>query len=130
MEKQQDQQLVQMKTMIDSNDDDDDGDLTSTSSISADSDQSTNIASLMLENERKMRRLSESYMNRFLFIGQQAQTLPELSNALALPSTMKSVVQKKSPKMELEIMSSIPSLTLFVETLKQLIQREEKKRGS
>ncbi|CAF4410248.1 unnamed protein product, partial [Rotaria magnacalcarata] len=117
MEKQQDQQLVQMKTMIDSNDDDDDGDLTSTSSISADSDQSTNIASLMLENERKMRRLSESYMNRFLFIGQQAQTLPELSNALALPSTMKSVVQKKSPKMELEIMSSIPSLTLFVETL-------------
>ncbi|CAF3705459.1 unnamed protein product [Rotaria socialis] len=128
MEKQQDQQLVHMKTMIDSNDDDDDGDSTSTSSISADSDQSTNIANLMRENERKMRRLSESYMNRFLFIGQQAQTLPELSNALALPSTMKSVVQKKSPKMELEIMSSIPSLTLFVESLKQLIQKEEKKR--
>ncbi|CAF0783997.1 unnamed protein product [Rotaria sordida] len=129
MKKQHDQQLVRIKTLVDSNDDDDD-DMTSTSSISIDneSDHSSKITNLMRENERKIRSLSESYMNRFLLIGQQLQALPETSNILAIPSTMRSIVQRKSSRIELETMSSSPSLNLFFETLKQLIIKEEKKR--
>ena len=122
MKKQDHQQLVRIKTLMDSNDDDD---MTSTSSISNDSDRSSKITSLMRENERKIRTLSESYMNRFLLAGQQLQT----SNALALPSTTtRSIVPKRSSEIQLDISSS-SSLCLFVETLKQLIIKEEKKRG-
>lgn len=129
MKKQQDQQLVRLKTLIDSNDDDDD--MTSTSSMSDDnndSDHSSKITNLMRENERKIRNLSESYMNRFLTIGQQSQ----ITNALAIPSTNRAIIPRKSSDMQLDTMSSSsssPSLTLFIETLKQLIIREEKKRG-
>ncbi|CAF2788060.1 unnamed protein product [Rotaria sp. Silwood2] len=130
MKKQHDQQLVRIKTLIDSNDDDDDNDITSTSSTSVDndSDHSSKITNLMRENEQKIRNLSESYMNRFLLIGQQLQALPETSNTVAIPSSMRSIVQRKSSGMELETMSSSPSLNLFLETLKQLIIKEEKKR--
>lgn len=122
MKKQDHQQLVRIKTLMDSNDDDD---MTSTSSISNDSDRSSKITSLMRENERKIRTLSESYMNRFLLAGQQLQT----NNALALPSTTtRSIVPKRSSEIQLDISSS-SSLCLFVETLKQLIIKEEKKRG-
>ena len=120
----QNQQLVRMKTLIDSNDEDD---MTSTSSISMDndSDHSSKITSLMRENERKIRGLSESYMNRFLLAGQQLQP----SNALALPPTTRAMVQRVPSDMQLETMSSSSSLSLFIETLKQLIVKEEKKRG-
>ena len=121
MRKQDHQQLVRIKTLMDSNDDDD---MTSTSSISNDSDQSSKITNQMRENERKIRNLSESYMNRFLLAGQQLQT----TNALALPSTMRTIVPRRSSEMPLETPSS-PSLCLFIETLKQLIIKEEKKRG-
>jgi hypothetical protein len=79
----------------------------------------------MRENERKIRGLSESYMNRFLTAGQQLQT----SNALALPSTTRAMIQRVPSDMQLETMSSSSSLSLFIETLKQLIIKEEKKRG-
>jgi hypothetical protein len=119
------QQLVRMKTLIDSNDDDD---MTSTSSISMDndneSDHSSKITNLMRENERKIRSLSESYMNRFILAGQQLQT----TNALALPSTTRTIVQRMPSDMQLETMTS-SSLSLFIETLKQLIIKEERKRG-
>jgi uncharacterized membrane protein YgaE (UPF0421/DUF939 family) len=126
MKKQHDQQLVRIKTLVDSNDDDDD-DMTSTSSISLDNDSehSAKITHLMRENERKMRTLSDSYMNRFLMVGQQLQT----SNALALPSSTRAIAQRRTTGMELDTICSSPSLTLFIETLKQLIIREEKKRG-
>lgn len=128
MKKHHDQQLVRLKTLIDSNDDDD---MTSTSSLSDDeknndSDRSSKITTLMRENERKIRSLSESYMNRFLSIGQQLHT----TNALAIPSTTRAIIPRKSSELQLDTMSSSsPSLTLFIETLKQLIIREEKKRG-
>jgi len=126
MKKQHDQQLVRIKTLVDSNDDDD---MTSTSSISNDndneSDHSSKITNLMRENERKIRSLSESYMNRFLFVGQQLQT----TNALAIPPTSRTIVPRISSEMQLETMSSSSSLSLFIETLKQLIIKEEKKRG-
>lgn len=121
MRKQDQRQLVRIKTLMDSNDDDD---MTSTSSISNDSDQSSKITNLMRENERKIRNLSESYMNRFLFAGQQLQT----TNALALPSTTRTIVPRRSSEMPSETSSS-SSLCLFIETLKQLIIKEEKKRG-
>ena len=129
MKKQRDQQLVRIKTLVDSNDDDDD--MTSTSSISNDNDSehSSKITHLMRENERKIRNLSDSYMNRFLMVGQQLQTLPQTSNALALPSSSRLIVHRKPSGMDLDTISSPPSLTLFIETLKQLIIREEKKRG-
>jgi len=124
MKKHHNQQLVRMKTLIDSNDDDD---MTSTSSISIDndSDQSSKITNLMRENERKIRSLSESYMNRFFLAGQQLQA----TNALAIPSTNRAIVQRIPSEMQLETMTSSSSLSLFIETLKQLIIKEEKKRG-
>jgi hypothetical protein len=126
MKKQPDQQLVRIKTLIDSNDDDD---MTSTSSISSDndneSDPSSKITNLMRENERKIRSLSESYMNRFLMVGQQLQT----TNALAIPSTTRAIIPRKPSDMQLETITSSSSLNLFIETLKQLIIKEEKKRG-
>ena len=131
MTKPHDQQLVRIKTLMDSNDDDDD--MTSTSSISDDndSDHTSKITNLMRENERKIRNLSESYMNRFLMVGQQLQT----TNALTRPTsattttTTKSIISRKSSDMQLDTLLSPPSLTLFIETLKQLIIKEEKKRG-
>ena len=129
MKKQQDQQIVRLRNLVDSNDD---GDATSTSSASNDddSDQSSKITDLMRENERKIRNLTESYMNRFLLGGQQLQTCPEPSNTLAIPSTIRGIGPGQSSEIELEtIRSSSPSLTLFVETLKQIIMKEEKKRG-
>jgi len=124
MKKHHNQQLVRMKTLIDSNDEDD---MTSTSSISIDndSDQSSKITNLMRENERKIRSLSESYMNRFLLAGQQLQA----TNVLAIPSTNRAIVQRIPSEMQLETMTSSSSLSLFIETLKQLIIKEEKKRG-
>ncbi len=124
MKKHHNQQLVRMKTLIDSNDEDD---MTSTSSISIDndSDQSSKITNLMRENERKIRSLSESYMNRFFLAGQQLQ----VTNALAIPSTNRAIVQRIPSEMQLETMTSSSSLSLFIETLKQLIIKEEKKRG-
>lgn len=122
MKKQDHQQLVRIKTLMDSNDDDD---MTSTSSISNESDQSSKITNLMRENERKIRNLSESYMNRFLFAGQQLQT----TNALALPSTTRTIIPRRSSEIPFETPSSSSSLCLFIETLKQLIIKEEKKRG-
>jgi hypothetical protein len=121
MKKQHDQQLVRIKTLVDSNDDDD---MSSTSSISNDSDKTTKITNLMRENERKIRSLSESYMNRFLMINHQLQT----SNTLALPSTTRAILPARSSGIEIETNSS-SSLTLFIETLKHLIIKEEKKRG-
>ena len=122
MKKQHDQQLVRIKTLIDSNDDDD---MSSTSSISNDSDKTTKITNLMRENERKIRSLSESYMNRFLMINHQLQT----SNTLVLPSTTRAILPARSSGIEIETNSSSSSLTLFIETLKHLIIKEEKKRG-
>lgn len=128
MKKSHDQQLVRMKTIVDSNDEDD---MTSASSVTEDndSDHSSKIVDLMRENERKMRNLSESYMNRFLSMGQQLQALPEPSNIVAIPSTMKGIMQKRSSGMELETISSAPSFPFFIETLRQLIMKEERKRG-
>jgi hypothetical protein len=125
MKKHHNQQLVRMKTLIDSNDEDD---MTSTSSISIDNDSdqsSSKITNLMRENERKIRSLSESYMNRFFLAGQQLQ----VTNALAIPSTNRAIVQRIPSEMQLETMTSSSSLSLFIETLKQLIIKEEKKRG-
>jgi hypothetical protein len=124
MKKHHNQQLVRMKTLIDSNDEDD---MTSTSSISIDndSDQSSKITNLMRENERKIRSLSESYMNRFFLAGQQLHA----TNALAIPSANRAIVQRIPSEMQLETMTSSSSLSLFIETLKQLIIKEEKKRG-
>ena len=132
MKKQHDQQLVRMKTLLDSNDDDD---MSSTSSISmdGDSDQSSNIPHLMRENERKLRSLSESYMSRFILVGQQLQAVPRTSQALALSSsslssTTKAAASHKRPAVEL-VTNSPTSLNLFMKTLEELIKREEKKRG-
>jgi len=127
MKKHYDQQLVRIKTLMDSNDDDDATSSTSSTSQDEDTDKTSKITSLMRENERKIRSLSESYMNRFLLVGQQ---IPP-SNVLALPSTTRpiSASQRKPSETQLEIMTSSPSLTLFIETLKQLIIKEEKKRG-
>lgn len=130
MKRQPDQQLVRLKSLADSNDDDD---LTSTSSISldGDSDQSIKITNLMRENERKMRNLSESYMNRFLMLGQQVPALPSTLNTVAIPSSAgnRTISSHKSSGIESDANSSTSSFSLFIETLKQLIIREEKKRG-
>jgi hypothetical protein len=129
MKKQHDQQLVRIKTLPDSNDDDDTSSSSSSSATNL-SEQSSKITNLMRENERKIRNLSESYMNRFLMVNHQLQA----SNALALPPPTRAIVSRKSSGMELETMSSSSSppsssLTLFIETLKYLIIKEEKKRG-
>jgi hypothetical protein len=126
MKKNHDQQLVKIKTLVDSNDDDD---MTSTSSTSNDdgndTDRSSKITNLMRENERKIRSLSESYMNRFLSIGQQLQT----NNGLTIPLTMRPIISRRPSEMQFEITPSSSSLNSFIETLKQLIINEEKKRG-
>jgi hypothetical protein len=128
MKKQHDQQLVRIKTLPDSNDDDDTSSSSSSSATNL-SEQSSKITNLMRENERKIRNLSESYMNRFLMVNHQLQA----SNTLALPPPTRAIVSRKSSGMELETMSSSSSpsssLTLFIETLKYLIIKEEKKRG-
>ena len=128
MKKQTQQQLVRLKTLVDSNDDDP-GDTTSSAS-NDDSDRSSKITDLMRQNERKMRSLSESYMNRFLMIG-QLQSLPPPSTALAIPSSSNNqvMVPRRSSAMDSESMLTTPSFNLFIETMKQLIIREEKKRG-
>lgn len=135
MKKQNDQPLVRLKTLVDSNDDDD---LTSTSSASqdGDSDRSSRISDLMRENERKIRNLSESYMNRFLMAGQQLQLLPPPSSTgnSALTRPLSAATRSSNPPRgsRRDSESAIPpnSFNLFIETLKQLIIREEKKRGS
>lgn len=132
MKRQNDPQVMRLKTLTESkNDDGDEDDRTSASSISFDndSDKSSVITTLMRENEQKIRNLSESYLNRFLIVGQQAQTLPELSNALTLQPIMKPIISRKSSATDLDSISSTPSLTLFIETMKQLVVKEEKKRG-
>jgi len=123
MKKQRNQQLVQVKTLKDSSDDDDDITSTSSTSNGNDTDHSSKITNLMRENERKIRSLSESYMNRFLLIGQHLQSLPEISTNVPIPSTNRTIGQRQPP----ETIAS--SLNLFIETLKQLIIKEEKKRG-
>jgi hypothetical protein len=127
MKKQRNQKLVQVKTLKDSSDDDAD-DITSTSSTSNgnDTDHSSKITNLMRENERKIRSLSESYMNRFLLIGQHLQSLPEISSNAPIPSANRTIGQRRPPETMPE---TIASLNLFIETLKQLIIKEEKKRG-
>jgi hypothetical protein len=122
MKKQRNQQLVQVKTLKDSSDDDDDITSTSSTSNGNDTDHSSKITNLMRENERKIRSLSESYMNRFLLIGQHLQSLPEISSNVPIPSTNRTISQRQPPE-------TIASLNLFIETLKQLIIKEEKKRG-
>ncbi|CAF0761632.1 unnamed protein product [Adineta steineri] len=135
MKKQHDQQLIRLKTLVDSSDDDDDGNLTTASSTSNDNDtdQSFKITNLMRENERKIRTLSESYMNRFLLIGQQLQSVPQMSNTIAMTSTARPIDQRRPVGMMSEMISSAPpppppSLASFIEVLKQLIIKEEKKR--
>ena len=120
MKKHQSQQLPQLETLLDSSDED--LDATSLSATSNDTDQSSKITHLMRENERKIRSLSESYMNRFLFIGQQLQSLPQLTHNAPNTSTIRPLEQIVQP--------ASPTLTAFIETLKQLIVKEERKRGT
>lgn len=136
MKKQANQQLVRLKSLHDSNDDDvEDATSTSTESNADESDRSSRISELMRENERKIRNLSESYLNRFVMIGQQTQgMLPSSSNAISVPiSTMpatRSISTRRLSTADSEIsLPPNPSFNLFIETLKQLIMREERKRG-
>ncbi|CAF1242184.1 unnamed protein product [Adineta ricciae] len=110
--------MAQLETLLDSSDED--LDATSTSATSNDTDQSSKITHLMRENERKIRSLSESYMNRFLFIGQQLQSLPQLAHNAPNASTIRPMEQIAQP--------ASPTLTAFIEALKQLIVKEERKR--
>jgi hypothetical protein len=77
MKKQLNQQLIRLNTLADSNDDDE---MSSSSSLSidggSDSDHSSKTTNMMRENERRIRNLSESYLNRFLLVGQQMQASP------------------------------------------------------
>ncbi|UJR35252.1 hypothetical protein I4U23_028016 [Adineta vaga] len=83
----------------------------------------------MRENERKIRSLSESYMNRFLFIGQQLQSLPQITPNVPLGSTIRSIEQNLPIGTVSNTVATLsPSLTAFIETLKQLIVKEERKR--
>jgi hypothetical protein len=130
MTTQSHQHVLKLKSLAGSNTDDND---TTTSSISDDddSDHSTSIVDLIRENEQKIRHLSGSYMNRFL-VGNQPLQILASSTQMSAISCLSNTIGSTRPNAfntNHESKEASPSFNLFIETLKELIVREERKRG-
>ncbi|CAF0767672.1 unnamed protein product [Didymodactylos carnosus] len=124
-------------------DDDQDSVAYGDDTLSASSDNTSDITNVMKENEKKIRALSESYMNRFVMLEQQLQEHQQMPRRLTHMDSIQITTKNSQLQLSNQLIQctkindtainkknefSSESLDTFLNSLQEIILREEKKR--